>query len=306
MAHSHDHSRITGDTSGKRLGWTIVFNLVITAAEFVGGLITGYLALIADAVHNLSDVASLILAAIGMKGSRLPATKRSTFGYKRIEVMTAFISAAALVAIAIFILSEAWDRYLNPEPITKPWIFLTVAVIGLVGNVISMLLLHKGSTESLNMKTAYLHMLYDAVSSVGVIIGGIVILMTGWVVIDVILSALIAVMILWSSYLVIKEAALVFLEAVPKSINFDAVLDRIESVRRVRDVHDLHIWSLSSNEVAMSCHICIDDADLSAAPEIVEEIRSTVESEFHIGHCTIQAERKTKCSSRKVLCRYEC
>jgi len=305
MGHSHSHIDHAADTSGKRLGWTIVFNLIITAAEFIGGILTGYLALIADAVHNLSDVASLVLAAIGMKGAKMPATKTSTYGYKRIEVMTAFISAAALVAIAVFILTEAYDRYQNPEPLTNPTLFLTIAVIGLIGNVVSMLLLHKGSSHSLNMKTAYLHMVYDAASSVGVIIGGVIILLTGWVIVDVILSSLIAVMIMWSSYLVLKEAVLIFLEAVPPSIDFDKVLDAIQQTKRVQDVHDLHIWSLSSNEIAMSCHICLADDDLDTAPEVVEAIRLELEKKFEIGHCTIQAERKTKCSSRKVLCRNE-
>ena len=219
MSHHHNHSHLK--VSGKKLIWTIFFNILITIAEFVGGMISGYLALIADAVHNLSDVAALGLAWLGVKGSEIPATKKTTYGFKRIEVMTAFISAVSLVVIAIFIIMEAYDRYLNPQELTHPWLFLSVASIGLIGNIVSIWLLHSEKGKSLNMKTAFLHMAYDAVSSIVVIIGGIIILLTGYYIIDIILSVVIALMIFWSSYLVIKEAVLIFLEAVPEGVVFD-------------------------------------------------------------------------------------
>jgi cobalt-zinc-cadmium efflux system protein len=211
MAHGHVHKGV----SRNRIFWTIVFNAIITIAEFVGGMLTGYLALIADSVHNLSDVAALGLAWLGVKGAELPASKKSTYGYKRVEVMTAFISAVSLVVIACFIFIEAYERFLSPQPITKPLIFLSVALIGLLGNLFSIWLLHSEKGKSLNMKTAFLHMAYDALSSVAVLIGGIVIMLTGWYQLDVILSVLIGLMIIYSSYMVIKEAVLIFLEAVP-------------------------------------------------------------------------------------------
>ncbi len=287
MVHQHSHRHI----SGKKLGWAIVFNSVITLAEFIGGLLSGYLALTADAVHNLSDVAALGLAWLGLKGSRLPATKKSTYGFKRIEVMTALISAVALVVIAIFILFEAYDRLLDPQPITRPWLFMTVAVIGLLGNVISILLLHSEKGKSLNMKTAFLHMAYDAVSSVAVIAGGVIILFTGWYLIDVLLSTVIAVMIFWSSYLVIREAVLIFLESTPEGIEFDEVFKAIRSVNGVEDVHDLHIWSLSSSDIALSCHICLDEKDFPKGPDLVEQINRMLCEKFDIGHGTIQLEK---------------
>lgn len=287
MTHQHSHRHV----SGKKLGWTIVFNSAVTVAEFVGGLLSGYLALTADAVHNLSDVAALGLAWLGLKGSQMPATKKSTYGYKRIEVMTAFISAVALVVIAIFILFEAYDRLIDPQPITRPWLFLTVAVIGLVGNVISIVLLHSEKGKSLNMKTAFLHMAYDAVSSVAVIAGGIVILITGWYLIDVFLSTVIAIMIFWSSYLVIREAVLIFLESAPEGIDFDEVFGAIRSVAGVEDVHDLHIWSLSSSDIALSCHICLDEKDFQQGPDLVVQINRMLCEKFGIGHGTIQLEK---------------
>ena len=155
--------------------------------------------------------------------------------------MTAFISAIALVVIAVFILQEAYDRFVNPRVISYPWLFMTVAVIGLLGNFFSIWLLHSERGKSLNMKTAFLHLAFDTLSSLAVIAGGIIILFTGWELLDVILSCIIALMILWSSYGVIKEAVLIFLEAVPERIDFDRVHEKILDVERVREVHDLSL-----------------------------------------------------------------
>jgi cobalt-zinc-cadmium efflux system protein len=294
MPHSHS-------VSGQRLFWTIVLNSIITLAEFVAGMISGYLALTADAVHNLSDVAALILAWLGVKGSQLPATKRSTYGYKRVEVMTAFISAVALVVIALFIIWEAYKRYLDPVPLTYPGLFLTVAAAGLFGNLASVILLHREKDKSLNLKTAFLHMAYDTLSSVVVLIGGVLILFTGWTLIDPILSAAIAVMIFWSSYLVIREAVAILMEATPAGVGFDNVHRVIGDIPGVQNVHDLHIWSLSSYETALSCHVCIDHADLSRAPEVVAQINRIMKEQFCIGHCTVQVECE-ECDRSSLLC----
>jgi cobalt-zinc-cadmium efflux system protein len=276
--------------SRKRLFWTIIFNAIITAAEFIGGFISGYLALIADAVHNLADVAALGLAWLGVKGSELPATKKSTYGYKRIEVMTALISAVSLVVIAIFIFKEAFERMITPQPITRPEIFLTVAVIGLLGNILSMWLLNSEKGKSLNMKAAFLHMFYDALSSVAVVIGGIVILLTGWYMLDTILACMIGLMIFYSSYLVIKEAVLIFMESVPAGIDFDEVLSSISDIARVKEVHDLHIWSLSSNEISLSCHVCLSRDDYLEGSGVIMQINEMLRSKFNIGHGTFQLE----------------
>lgn len=299
MNNHSDHLPV----STRKLVWTIVFNLIITAAEVVGGLITGYLALLADAVHNLSDVAALGLAWLGAKGSMKPATKKSTYGFKRLEVMTALISAVALVVIAIFIFMEAYKRLLEPQEITQPVIFMSVAVIGLLGNLLSIWFLHSEKGKSLNMRAAFMHLAYDAGSSVAVIIGGVVIIMSGWYQVDVILSFLIALMILYSSYFVIKEAVMIFLEAVPSDIDFDAVLQAIKEIPRVVDVHDLHIWSLSSNEAALSCHVCLEEKDFQQGPDLIEQINFMLTKRFKIGHGTIQLEKDT-CARTDLLCRH--
>jgi len=299
MSSYHLHNR--DFISNRKLVGAILLNLGITLAEVIGGLISGYLALLADAVHNLSDVASLILAWLGLKASQLPATKKSTYGYKRVEVMTAFISAIALVVIAVFIFIEAYQRLMAPRPITHPGLFLTVAVIGLLGNFFSIWLLHSERGKSLNLKTAFLHLAYDTLSSVVVIIGGIVILYTGRVIIDVILSCLIAVMILWSSYGVIKEAVLIFLEAVPERLDFDQVHHAILGVEKVREVHDLHIWSLSSNEIALSCHVCVNEDDYTSGQAIVSAVNSLLSRRFGIRHSTVQVGTG-ECLRPDLLC----
>lgn len=297
MAHAHLHKNV----SRHRLFWTIVFNAIITIAEFIGGFITGYLALIADAVHNLSDVAALGLAWLGAKSAELPASKKSTYGYKRVEVMSAFISAVTLVVIASFIFQEAYERFLTPQPLTRPLIFLSVGVIGLIGNLLSIWLLHSEKGKSLNMKTAFLHMIYDALSSLAVVGGGIVIIMTGWYMLDVILSVLIGLMIIYSSYSVIKEAVLIFLEAVPDEINFDEVHTALSKMPRVKDVHDLHIWSLSSNDIALSCHVSVDKENYPHGPALIVEINAMLNEKFKISHGTIQLEIND-CNRTDILC----
>ncbi len=300
MSVGHPHI----ETSRGKLALTILLNAVITLAEFIGGLVSGYLALLADAVHNLSDVAALVLAWLGVIGAQRPATKTSTYGLKRVEVMTALISAVSLVVIAIFIFREAYYRLINPQALSHPVIFLSVACIGLLGNLLSVWFLASERGKSLNMKAAFLHMAYDTASSVAVIIGGIVILVTGWTIIDVILSALIGLAILWSSFSVIKEATMILLESVPANIDFDQVHSAIAALEGVKDVHDLHIWSLSSHQIALSCHVCVEQNDLRLNGELVGKVNALLLQRFGIDHCTIQLEC-LDCERADLLCNHQ-
>ena len=238
---------------------------------------------------------------MGEVGADRPATKKSTYGLKRLEVLTATISAVSLVVIAVYIFYEAWQRFLEPVEISRPVLVLTVAGIGLVGNVVSVILLHPSKNMTLNIRTAFLHMMYDAISSVAVIIGAVVMFETGWSHLDPILSVLIGVMILYSSYDVLKEATTILLEGVPAHIKYDQVSSAIRGHSRVLDIHDLHIWSLSSNSVAMSCHICLEPDDYTSAPQIIREISNLLAEEFGIDHATIQPERKN-CPSADLGC----
>lgn len=289
--HKHNFLHDRG-TPKSRLILTIVVNIFITICEFVGGLLTGYLALLADAVHNLSDVAALVLAYFGEIGASRPATKKSTYGFKRVEVMTAFISAVALVVIAVYIFYEAYDRFINPVDLTNPALILIVASIGFLGNLLSVWLLGPAKNKTLNIKAAFLHMFYDALSSIAVIIGAIVILKTGAKVIDPILSSIIGLMILWSSFDVLKEATMVFMEAVPQRLDIDKVAEEMKNHPFVLDVHHMHIWSLSSSSVALSCHVCIDPANFEKSPQVIRDLNIMLHNRFDIDHATIQPERR--------------
>lgn len=272
-----------------RLGWTILLNIGITAAEVIGGLISGSLALLSDAGHNFSDVLALVLAYLGARGADLKPTKRSTYGFKRLEVVTALINALTLMAIAIAITLAAFKRYISPAPINVP-VMLTVGLIGLVGNLLSVWILHRDSHETINNRAAFLHMFYDAVASVAVIVGGVVILFSGWRTVDPILSILIAMMILWSSLDIMKEAFGIFMEAAPKDIDPDKVVQSMMTVPGVINVHHLHIWSISSKQVALSCHITLSVEDCQRSPEIIRQLHEVLEREHGIDHVTIQPE----------------
>lgn len=282
--HNHKH-----DASGKRLGITILLNIGITAAEAIGGFLSGSLALLSDAGHNLSDVIALVLAYFGARGAQLKPTKRSTYGFKRLEVVTALINALALVAISLFIVIEAFGRYKNPQPIGAT-LMLSIAGIGLAGNLLSVWILHRDRHKTINARAAFLHLFYDALASVAVIIGGIVILLTGWYPVDLILSVIIAMMIFWSSLDIIKEAGGVFMEAAPKGIDVDEVGRTIAAVPKVGGVHHLHVWSISSSQVALSCHICLSQEDFAEYPEIILAVHDALRNEHGIDHATIQPE----------------
>jgi len=286
MSRHRDHPNNHG---ARRLGWTILLNIGITAAEAVGGVVSGSLALLSDAGHNFSDVFALILAYFGAWGSTLPPTKRSTYGFKRLEVVTAFINAITLVAISLFITYEALKRYSHPVPIDAP-IMLIVAVIGLLGNLLSVWVLAHDRNRTINTRAAYLHMLYDTVSSVAVIIGGVIILFSGWYLLDLILSVVIAMMILWSGLDVLKEAGGIFMESVPRGIDIDEVSRSILAVPGVADVHHLHIWSISSEQTALSCHIALTESKTRDFPEVIRAIHAMLKDRHGIDHATIQPE----------------
>jgi cobalt-zinc-cadmium efflux system protein len=286
MRHEKSHP-----SSGRKLSVTILLNIGLTAAEIIGGIMTGYLALLADAIHNLSDVAALLLAYFGEVGSRTIPTKRTTYGLKRMEVMTAFISAVSLVVIAIYIFYEAYQRFLHPVGIRNPSLLLIVALVALIGNAVSVYILYPSRKHTLNVRAAFLHMFYDTLSSLAVIIGAVVILYSGWTYLDPILSVLIGLMILWSSGDVIREATMILMEAVPSRIDYDQVKTAIKEHPLVVDVHDLHIWSLSSSSVALSCHIELKNEDYNFSPQVINDLSRMLHNRFGINHSTIQPEK---------------
>jgi len=301
--HEHAHGHTHEINSTARFVMVVILNVIITVAEYIGGIVSGSLALVSDAGHNLSDVASLVLGYIGQKVSQKKPGKKYSFGLKRFEVLIALINALTLLVIGAYIIYEAIERYINVQPV-NPVIMLPVAFVGLAGNVISMLLLYKNRDENLNVKAAFLHLLYDAVSSVGVIIVGFVLLVeSSWVMLDLVVSVAIAFMIVASSLDIIKSSMRIFLQGVPTRLDFDEVYNAILAIPHVDTIHGLHIWSVDSNEVFLSCHVCISGGDSSLNTDsIIQAINGMLEDKFGITHTTVQIEHSNLCTLKGGNC----
>ncbi len=293
--HSHHGHDIQSMGDGYKFLAVIILNVIITAAEYIGGVLSGSLALISDAGHNLSDVLSLILGYTGEKVSERKRTDSYTFGLKRFEVLIAFINAFTLVIIGLYIFYEAIERFRNPVVVDFS-IMLPVAVIGLGGNLISMFFLGHGGGKSLNMRAAFLHLFFDAVSSVAVIAAAIMIYYTSNYWIDIVISFFIAVMIIWSSMGILRESFRIFLQGVPGHIDSAEVYDAILGNESVESLHGLHIWSINSKEVFLSCHICLNADSGSSSDEVIMEINSILHKRFMIEHTAIQVELNDFCS----------
>ncbi len=286
MGHGHDHA-------SRRIGWTILLNIIITAAEYAGGIFSGSLALLSDAGHNLSDVLSLILGYFGEKVSERKPDSSYTFGMKRFELITSTINALALLLIGLYIIYESFMRYRSPEPIVLP-VMIGVGAIGLVGNLLSILILNRDRERSMNMRAAYLHMFYDTISSVFVIVSGIVIYITGFSMFDILASFVIAVMIFWSSFGILRSSFHLIMQGVPEGISLDEVRREIRSVQGVDDMHSLHIWGINSNENYLSCHVCSDTDDYDS---LIKTINSRLKR-FNIENTSIQVEKNNICRAR--------
>jgi cobalt-zinc-cadmium efflux system protein len=252
------------------------------------------LALVSDAGHNFTDALALVLATIGVYMQSKPADSIKTFGYHRAGVLTAFVNALTLVVISVFIFYEAWQRFLHPQHIEE-WTMLWVAVAALALNGGIMWGLHREKDHDLNIRAAFVHMLGDAVSSVGIIAGAIAIHFTGWTLIDPVLSVVIGVLIVWTAWDIIQESLNVLLEGLPRGMQLDDVTSAICAIDGVIDVHDLHVWSLGSSAHALCCHVLIEDMPPSESNAILQRINDVL-GVREIHHTTIQFEH-TNCAA---------
>ena len=267
------------------LGITAVFMI----AEIVGGILSNSLALLADAGHMFTDVGALGLSAFAMHLARRPPTEKRTYGYARLEILAALVNGATLLLIAGLIIWEAWERLHEPVSIDGA-VMLTVATLGLAVNAAGAFLLHSHSHHNLNVRGAYLHVLGDLLGSVGAIAAGIVVLTTGWTPADPIISVVIALLILLSAWNLMREATDVLLESVPAHLDLSAILDALRAVPDLDEVHDVHVWTLTSGFVALSGHGVIDDPGQSTS--VLEEVRARMRR-FGIEHVTFQIELRT-------------
>jgi cobalt-zinc-cadmium efflux system protein len=295
MTHEHNAHRLA-----ERRGLTLatVFTGAILLAEIIGGILTNSLALLADAGHMLVDVASLVMSFLALTFALRPPSKQRTFGFHRLEILAALANGLALILICLYIFYEAYQRILTPQPVQGPGM-LAIALVGLVANVAAIMVLEKG--ESLNVRSAFLHVLGDTLSSAGIIVGGLVMLFTGWYIIDPIISVVIALLILLSAYRVTVEAVNVLLEATPKGIDLREVVEAVQKVDGVRDIHDVHIWSITSGLHALSAHLLIDDQLTSRSVDIMERVQALLRHDFGIAHTTLQCECE-HCVNGEMVC----
>ncbi|MGE0090846.1 MAG: cation diffusion facilitator family transporter [Bacteroidales bacterium] len=269
---------------------SVLLNAIITIAEFIGGFLSNSLALISDAFHNLSDTMAIIISYIALVIGKKDATKKNTFGYKRIEILAALFNSVVLIAVSFYLFYEAYNRFLDPEPI-KGTLMFVVATIGLAGNLISVLLLHKDSSHNLNVKAAYLHLLGDTLSSVGVIIGSALIYFWNFTWIDPLLTVLIGLIILKSSWVIIKETVEILMQASPSNLDLELIKSELEKHPSIINIHHIHAWRLSDTITHFQCHADVsENMSIKEADRIRNELESILKNQFQIDHVTIQFE----------------
>lgn len=279
---------------------SIFLNVTITAVEITGGILSGSLALLSDAVHNLSDVLSLIIGYLGERISKKPADERHTFGFKRSEILAALLNAVFLFAVAIWIVIEIVKRFSHPESI-KLRVMSVAAIVGLLGNFFSIIILHSHKEHSINVKAAYLHLLYDSLSSVLVVIAVPIIHFTGFVYFDTIVSFFIVLLMIKSAYELLKNTVHILMMGVPEGFDINEIAKEIRKIGGVDDIHSIHIWSVDSREIFLSCHLVVSRSDTDS---VLKEVQEKLNDKFGICHTTIQIERGKICDSG-LICEYQ-
>jgi cobalt-zinc-cadmium efflux system protein len=281
--HDHAHPHASRRRLSVVLGLTFAFLLIEVAA----GILTGSLALLADAGHMLTDSAGLVLALLAMKIAERPPSPRRTFGYHRAEVLAALTNAVLLLGVAAYVLREALERFRDPHPVPSGAV-VAVAAAGLLVNVAGALLLRSGSRTSLNLRGAYNEVVADALSSVGVIVGGLVMAATGWHRVDTLVAVAIALFVLPRSWALLRDALHVLLEGAPREVDLQALRQAMEAVPGVKTVHDLHVWTLTSGVHALSAHAILQDG--ATHGQVLGALRTRVTDDFSISHVTVQLE----------------
>lgn len=285
--HVHGHSHGRAERSRRSLSVVLVLTAAYMLAEAGGGWLTGSLALLADAGHMLTDVAALGLALFAVWFASRPATSSKTFGYYRLEILAALINGVALILISFLIFYEAYKRWAQP-PVVRSGLMIVVATGGLIINLVCARLLHGDHQDDLNVRGARLHILGDALGSVGAIAAGAVMWLYGWYAADPLFSSLIGLLIVWSSWHLIRESTNVLLEGTPAHINLAAVEDAILQTDGVTDVHDLHIWTITSGREALSAHVI--HAETISQADLLKKLRTKLNERFGVDHLTIQME----------------
>lgn len=288
MGHTHSHN--PKSLKDRNLFISILLNTLITVAQIIGGVLSGSLALLSDALHNFSDVLSLVVSYVASKLAKKEASLHRTFGYKRAEILAAFVNAATLVIVAVLLIIEAIKRFKNPEIIDSSLV-IWLSVIAIIANGLSVLLLKKDSEKNINIKSAYLHLLTDMMASVAVLVGGILIKLYEIYWIDSILTFLIAIYLIWVGFDLLKISTKILMLFTPEHINIQDVVKEVNNIPKVNKLHHVHIWGLNDDEFHLEAHLDFkEDITLAEFDVILEHIELLLHNQFNINHVTIQPE----------------
>lgn len=287
--HHHHHHH---DVSGKNLFITIILNIIITISQIVGGILSGSLALLSDAMHNFSDVLSLVIAYVANRLAARPNTQEKTFGYKRAEILAAFFNASVLIGIGIFLIIEAFHKFYHPEVINSIWV-IALGVLSIVLNALSVLLVKDDAHDNMNIRAAYLHLLTDVMTSVAVVFGGLLMYYFNVFWIDPLISLLIALYLIWASIGLVKEAFSILMQFTPHNIKIEEVAQAIKNIKEIKDVHHIHIWKLNDKSIHLEAHLDYkNNLLLEQTGKILDNLEELLHHQFEITHTTFQCEYK--------------
>lgn len=299
MGQHHHHK--SSDVKGRNLFISILLNVLITVAQVIGGIISGSLALLSDALHNFTDVLSLVISYIANILAKRKASQKRTFGYKRAEIIAAFINSSVLILVGIILIYEAIERFFNPQIIVSD-IVIWLAFLAVLVNGISVLLIKKDAEKNMNMKSAYLHLFTDMLSSIAVMIGGILMKYyeVWWV--DSVLTLLIALYLIYVGYALFIKSLKVLMLFTPDELNIDAITKEVNKIPNIKSIHHIHIWQLNEDEVHLEAHLEFhEDVKISEFDLILEQIEALLEQQFGINHTTIQPEYLREEISKDVI-----
>ncbi len=291
MTHNHVHIH-KHEVKGKNLIYSILLNLIITIAQIIGGILSGSLALISDALHNFSDVLSLLFSLLANKLSKRKASVGQTFGFKRAELIAAFVNAITLIVVALILIYEASQRLFDPHPIQSNLV-IWLALLGIVVNGSSVLLLKKDAQHNINMKSAYLHLLTDLMASIAVLIGGVLMKFFGWFWVDSFMTLLIALYLIYVSYDLLVSSTKMLMLFTPDTIDIKEIVREVHKISGVNKLHHIHIWNLNDDELHLEAHLdCSNDIKMSEFNELLHKIEHVLFDQFQINHINIQPEFK--------------
>jgi cobalt-zinc-cadmium efflux system protein len=300
MQHNHEHSHI-GDLATqttKRLALSLGLTATFVIVEIIAGIFGNSLALLTDAAHNFTDVIALGLSWYAIRIATQPANSGKTFGYHRVGILVALVNSTTLVLIALGIFYEAYHRFISPQQVNAP-ILIGVGFLAFLINAGTAWLVKSGSEHDLNLRSTFLHLMGDVLSTIGAVIAGIIIAFTNWNWLDPLVSVLIGAFILWNAWGILRQAINILLENAPESFDIDSMVNDLRKVEGVRDVHDLHVWSINENLRALSAHIITDDVLVSAGSPIQRNLNEILAHKYNIRHATLQLE--CECVGENVL-----